>query len=152
MVGHHVATNILRNADTTTFDLVQADYGMIQNLWAFSMANSGESVGLWNVTDTHVAFTGMRLGKGVFSMAILSTTRGFATAADTDPYGVPSPVWLSATATGVSYTGANGYTREIKSPAGGVNQFKGLTQDASNDKYVEVNCRKISPYFMGTAW
>jgi len=32
-------------------------------------------------------------------------------------------------------------------------QFKGLTQTTTNDQYVEVVCRGIQPYIMGTnAW
>jgi len=142
MQAHYSNTNILRaTSATATFDLVVADYGMIQHIWAFSSANSGESVGMWNTTDTHVAFTGMRLGKGVFSMAIFETTRVVAVAADTLTYAAATKNWLSSAASGVSYVGANAYTREIKSPKGGVAQFKGLTQDATNDQYVEVNCR-----------
>jgi len=34
------------------------------------------------MTDTHVAYTGMRLGKGIFSLILLETTRPEATAAD----------------------------------------------------------------------
>lgn len=42
MVGHHVASGvIIRDADATTFDLTQANYGQIKNVWAFSKANSG---------------------------------------------------------------------------------------------------------------
>ena len=155
MQGHYYITSskMSRTTDTTTFDLTQANYGMINHLWSFSMADSTETVGLWNTTDTHVAFTGMRLGKGVFSMAIFSdTTRAASSAADTSPYATPSPVWLNATASGVTQVGANAYTRQISSPAGGVAQFKGLTQAAANDKYVEVNCRMIQPYFGSTAW
>jgi len=108
---------------------------------------------MWNTTDTHVAFTGMRLGKGVFSMTTFSdTTRAAASAADTTPYATPSPVWLNAVASGVTQIGANAYTRQISSPAGGVAQFKGLTQTTDNDKYVEVNCRMIQPHFGTTAW
>lgn len=92
----------MKGADTSTFDLTQANYGMINRIWAFSMANSTETVGLWATTDTHVAFTGMRLGKGVFSMTKLSTTRTAATAADTDVYATPSPVWLNAVLSGVT--------------------------------------------------
>lgn len=153
MVGHNVTGGvIIRDADTTTFDLTQANYGQIKRVWAFSKANSTQGVGMWNTTDTHIAFTGMRLGKGVFSMAIFETNRAFATAADTAVYAVPNPTWLASAASGVSYVGATPYTREIRSPAGGVMQFKGLTQDTSNDKYVEVQCRMIAPHFGTTAW
>merc|ERR1711990_254586 len=85
-------------------------------------------------------------------MTTLSTTRTFAVAADTAVYATPSPVWLNATASGVTQVGANAYTRQISSPAGGVAQFKGLTQATANDKYVEVNCRMIAPHFGHTAW
>jgi len=75
MVGHYEnSSTIKKTADTTTFNLTQADYGMINYIWTFSMADSSETEGMWNTTDTHVAFTGMRLGKGVFSMTTFSDT------------------------------------------------------------------------------
>jgi hypothetical protein len=80
---------------------------------------------------------------------ILSTNRAFATAADTNAV-APTDIFNDA-ATGVSYVN-NTVVREIKSPAGGVMQFKGLTQSATNDQYVEVTCRKIQGYFAATAW
>jgi hypothetical protein len=96
----------------------------------------------------------MRLGKGVLSLAIFATTGTSRTSelAGNTTAEATTTAWMAGTATGVSYTGANAYTREIKSPAGGVHQFKGLTQATTNDKYVEVNCRKIHPYFGATAW
>jgi hypothetical protein len=129
---------------------------MINHLWPFNLAGSSDAVGLFNATDTHVAWTGMRLGKGIFGLAIFSETgadarTGVATT-KTSPFGTPSPAWLSDAESGVSYNTGTAYIREIRSPAGGIAQFKGLTQDTSNDKYVEVNCRKVHPYFGGTAW
>lgn len=129
-----------------------AEHGMIQHVWPFCKDNSGDSVGLWNTTDTHVAWTGMRLGKGVFSLALFNTTTAAARTAllagDVKAEGTPTtPIWMSDAATGVSYNTGTTYTRMFKSPSGGVAQFKGLTQDATNDQYVEVNCRMIHPYF-----
>lgn len=69
------------------------------------MADSGENVGLWNVTDTHAAFTGMRRGKGNFGLAIYDTAgaRAVAFAADLEPYATPNPTWLSDATSGVSH-------------------------------------------------
>lgn len=83
---------------------------MINHLWSFSMANSGESVGLWNVTDDHVAWTGMRLGRGIFGMGIYTETGASRTAADAGeitPYAVPNPTWLADASSGVSYLGGS---------------------------------------------
>ena len=61
-------------------------------------------------------------------------------------------VIFHAAATGISYVN-NTFVREIRSPAGGIMQFKGLTQTTTNDQYVEVKCRGIQPYLQGaTAW
>lgn len=87
----------------TSFVSSIVDYGQINAIWSFSRADSGESVGLWNVTDTHCAFTGMRRGKGNFGMAIYETTRAFAVASDLQVYATPNPTWLSDASTGVSY-------------------------------------------------
>jgi hypothetical protein len=68
------------------------------------MGDSGESVGLWNVTDTHCAFTGMRKGRGIFGIAKYETTRAADKAADLAIYATPNPTWLSDSSSGVSYT------------------------------------------------
>ena len=86
------------------FDITQADYGMINNIWVFSKADSGTAGGLWNTTSTHVAFTGMHLNKGVFAMAILftATARTILVAADTVTYANATEDWLSVASSGVS--------------------------------------------------
>lgn len=87
MQGFHVATSIKANALSSennpadSFATAIANYGMINSIWSFSRTDSVETIGLWNMTDTHVAFTGMRMGKGNFGIAIYNTNRAFATAA-----------------------------------------------------------------------
>jgi len=39
------------------------------------------------------------------------------------------------------------FIREIRSPGGGVMQFKGLAQSTTNDQYVEVNCTRIEGFW-----
>jgi len=133
---------------------------MINKMWPFSNANAATNARLWDVVDTHVAWTGMRLGKGIFSLGKFTAAAGGKTsklAANVTNETTPTaPIWMSGTVSGYSQTtasnGGNAYTRQIVSPPGGVNQFKGLTQTTDNDKYVEVNCRQINPYFGSTAW
>jgi len=63
-------------------------------------------------------------------------------------------VMMVAAASGVSYeSDSTEHVRMIKSPAGGVMQFKGLTQTTANDAYVQVVCRGVMPVLQGaTAW
>lgn len=73
-------------------------------MWAFSYAD--QPTFLYGGTDTHAAFTGMRLGKGVFGIAIMSETtlanRAATVAADLASYAVPSTPWLNDATSGVS--------------------------------------------------
>ena len=92
---------------------------MIQHVWPFSYVDAAS--GLWNVTDTHVAYTGMRLGKGIFSLILMSTTRTEDVSADLKNETTPTtPIWMSVAASGINYVGHNAYTRMIKSPTGGI--------------------------------
>lgn len=75
---------------------------MINNIWVFSKVDSATAGGLWNQTSTHVAFTGMHLNKGVFAMAILTTTRTVGVAADTQTYAAATEDWLNVASSGVS--------------------------------------------------
>lgn len=86
----------------------------------------------------------------VGAVALLSNAGAIAVVTKTSAT-IPTTIF-AGTATGVSYVN-NTYVREIRSPTGGIMQFKGLTQTTSNDQYVEVRCTGVQPYFMGaTAW
>jgi len=123
---------------------------MINAMWMFNNNPTVASgTGLWNNIEGFVAFCGMHLGKGMVSAVGLKAVAAIATDSDTEA--LSGLTLLGATATGVSYVN-NSTIREIRSPTGGVMQFKGLTQTTSNDKYVEVNCRHIEGYWTGTAW
>jgi len=93
---------------------------MVQHVWPFSSVTATTS--LWNVTDTHVAYTGMRLGKGIFSLMLLNTASRVENVAanlknETTPV---APIWMSVATSGINYVGHNAYTRLIKSPTGGI--------------------------------
>jgi hypothetical protein len=40
----------------------------------------------------------------------------------------------------------------INAPAGGIAQFKGLVQGTTEDKYVEITCHGIQPYYYQENW
>jgi len=92
----------------------------------------------------------MHLGKGMVSAVQMVAIAAVAT--DSDTTALTNATILKAATTGVSITTATASVREIRSPTGGVMQFKGLTQTTANDKYVEVNCRHIEGYWSKTPW
>jgi len=50
-----------------------------------------------------------------------TVSRAEATAADLVDEKTPTaPIWMSSTASGINYVGANAWTRLIKSPTGGI--------------------------------
>jgi hypothetical protein len=138
-------------------DLAANVFGMVNSMWLFDNAtpSAAATTGLWNNVEDFVAFCGMHLGKGMVSARGLLATPGSVTT-NGQTIVLSGLTLLGATATGVSYvgtgTGTGDTVREIRSPSGGVMQFKGLTQTTTNDKYVEVNCRHIEGYWSVTPW
>lgn len=108
-------------------------------MWAFAnAANSGAATtGLLTISastsTTKVVFTGTHLGKGMVGAAILGVgvTSGEAGLGKTTTNLIAENL-LNDANVGVSYMN-NVFVREIRSPAGGVMQFKGLTQTTTND-------------------
>jgi hypothetical protein len=69
--------------------------------------------------------------------------------------GATVPALLGAASTSLFTTGGNVTSDgalKILAPAGGVGQFRGLTQDATADTYVEVICKGIVPIFIGSVF
>jgi len=88
----------------------------------------------------------------VAALEFVNTNVGTATENNTLTKTVVPTAVFGTTAVNRSYTSTTN-VREIRSPTGGIMQFRGLTQSTTNDQYVEVICRGIQPYFMGTkAW
>lgn len=131
----------------------RALYGQINDVYAYSNVN-GSGTALYGKNDTHLIIAGTLKGKGmVAAVTMVSTTAAITAATKTTTVAVAPPtIVMAATATGVSYVSSTNI-REIRSPAGGIMQFKGLTQTTDNDKYVEVTCRGVQPLLQGaTAW
>jgi len=151
--GHYDKTTdgIVAIAVNVVESLAQNTYGMINAMWMFNNNPTvGTGTGLWLNVEGFVAFCGMHLGKGMVSaVGLIAATNTVAD--DSKTIANADATLFKATATGVSYVN-NTSIREIRSPTGGVMQFKGLTQTTANDKYVEVNCRHIEGYWTGTAW
>lgn len=71
----------------------------------------------------------------------------------TAPTGTATYIWGAADTTFASTTllgtSASGIL-SIKGPAGGLGQFRGLSQDATADLYVSTICKGIAPYYSAT--
>jgi hypothetical protein len=109
-------------------------------MWTFAnAANSGAATnGLLTISastsTTKVVFTGTHDGKGMvgaLSLGTGSNATGAAGVGQTTD-NIPGNNLLNDANVGVSYMN-NVFVREIRSPAGGVMQFKGLTQTTTND-------------------
>jgi len=80
----------------------------------------------------------------VAALAFVNTNAGTATEANTLTDTTVPTVVMATAATGRSYIVASTTSvREIRSPPGGIMQFRGLTQGTTNDQYVEVICRGV---------
>jgi hypothetical protein len=107
-------------------------------MWAFAnAANTGAATnGLLTIAatfTTKVVFTGTHLGKGMVGAITTGVgTGGTAGGAGKTIDNIPGNNLLNDANVGVSYMN-NVFVREIRSPAGGVMQFKGLTQTTAND-------------------
>lgn len=63
-----------------------------------------------------------------------------------------APVIVFPSATSIFTDNATAGVVSISAPQGGVAQFRGLTQDTTQDLYVEVRCVGLQPMFATTAW
>jgi hypothetical protein len=111
-------------------------------MWTFNNETNGTAgtSGLLPSTNnytTHVVFTGTHLGKGMVGALLVGTglTASGAGGVGKTFVNAGSENLLNDANVGVSYM-HDVFVREIRSPAGGVMQFKGLTQTTTNDKYV----------------
>jgi hypothetical protein len=111
------------------------NYGALTSFFGIDAANNKSE--LTTETWTLVAFVGHKNGKGIAITADYTT-------------GTTKPVFPPAT-TLFTNNAISGIVR-FDAPAGGVAQFKGLLQDATADKYVEVICHGIQPVFAVTPW
>jgi hypothetical protein len=86
-------------------------------------------------------------GKGRYATLGLNTTTMLpsAASADTDEF---TDTNYCDTTTGSTTIGQC----LLSAPVGGVAQFKGLTQGAAEDKYVQVTCHGVQPYYYETPW
>lgn len=102
-------------------------------MWLYNSATPTGSFGLWMdaMPTTNVAFCGTHLGKGMVSAAAFSVTDNVV-ATNSKIAALSGLTLMGATATGISYVN-DATVREIRSPSGGVMQFKGLTQTTAND-------------------
>jgi len=69
----------------------------------------------------------MHLGKGMVGAVLLNSGGANQVAITTTTVNLTTENLLNGAATGLSYADTTNFVREIRSPAGGVMQFKGLT-------------------------
>lgn len=88
---------------------------------------------------------GTNYGKGYYyTIDVAQTATTFVYGA----YDPVSPIIFSDTTDGECIVGKC----TISAPTGGIAQFKGLTQGAIQDKYVEVICTGVQPWYGGVKW
>lgn len=150
ITGYYTDSTDIKWVSDAGFTTPIANYGEVLDVYGFSNVN-GSRTALYGVAYTHVIIAGKRLGKGMVGAVALLSNSGAVGVVTKTSATIPVDI-LHGTATGVSYVN-NTSVREIRSPAGGIMQFKGLTQTTSNDQYVEVRCTGVQPYLAGaTAW
>lgn len=123
------------------FEMPKETYGAIHAFWGYSStaADSNLTTSLW----THMVVVGTFKGKGRY--ATLALAANMTPSADTNEFDDTN---YCDTTTGSTTLGQC----LVSAPVGGVAQFKGLTQGAAEDKYVQVTCHGVQPYYYGTLW
>lgn len=121
----------------TVLAVTVGTYGSVRAFYAYCKActDSDLITSPWD----ELAFVG-RLNK-LGTIGSASIVPGVATAA---------PIVALITSVFTDATDASSGVVQIKSPTGGVLQFKGLSQGTTQDKYVEIICVGIQPMYYTT--
>ena len=154
IVGHYVDTNMKSVLTASVLASDETNYGQINAMWVFSNTATNATAGTTGLMPTaanysnRVVFTGIHDGKGMvgaFQLGQTGTGTGNAGMTQTSANQITDKLLNDATS-GVSVV-HDTFIREIRSPGGGVMQFKGLAQSTTNDQYVEVNCTRIEGFW-----
>lgn len=114
--------------------MAKATYGQLWAFWPF-LADATGTVSIGSVEPDQLIFVGEKVGKGI----------AFRWGLSGDPLNTTGTVITSK----FTVSSANN-TATISAPAGGVGQFKGLSQSTTEDKYVRVICKGVAPLYAAT--
>jgi hypothetical protein len=132
-IGAEASTNLISGA------WVKKTYGKAYNIWIYCTSCTNATMAAQ--TANRIVVTGTLHGKG---MAFQQTLVAAFTSTE-----ILQPQAFDAT---FNASGAvvNTHVASIEAPAGGMGQFKGLTQEAQQKKYVQVICNGIVPLYATT--
>lgn len=104
-------------------------------MYTYKDAETGTAALLWTEKSDRAIYCGQKKHQGhCFKFTLTASTSAVTN-------------WPSAVETGFTGTDVASNVKSISAPAGGLGQFKGLTQGTTQDKYVEVICKGVAPMY-----